>query len=227
MAGEETTDGARRLARLLVEAPDPAACERCLDALEAYCAAQIAGGGPAQPEIASHLDRCVACAESYALLYESLLAGDQIPEPAQYPTPDLAFLREGAPTLAAALAQAVERAGGVVRLRLSQLLLDLLPPPALALRSAAGPLMEITISTPGELIEGLTVTAQPEGQGDRCTLSVRVAIAEREWPELAGVVVRLTVGGALRQATTDVWGEALFPQVPRAMLSAAQIEVAA
>lgn len=231
MPSEQTTDGARRLARLLIAEPDPAACERCLDALEAYCAAQIAGGDPALPAVADHLDSCVACSEAYAILYEALLAGDQLPEPASSPRPDLAFLGERSPaqpTLADALALAVERAGGVIRLRLSQLLLDLLPPPAaLALRSGAAPLMEIAISTPGELVEGLTVTALPDADPSLCTLSVRVAIAEREWPDLEGIAVRLTLGDAQRQASTDVWGEALLTRVPRAALSSLQIEVEA
>jgi hypothetical protein len=234
MPNEQTTDGARRLARLLIAEPDPAACERCLDALEAYCAAQIAGGDPALPEVTSHLDSCVACSESYALMYESLLVAANLPEPASYPQPNLAFLkRESATpvsgrTLSEVLALAVERAGGVVRLRLSQLLLDLLPPPtALALRSGAAPLMEIMISAPGELVEGLTAAALPEADPLLCTLSVRVAIAEREWPDLEGIAVRLSVGDVQRQASTDVWGEALFAQVPRAALSSLQIEVEA
>jgi hypothetical protein len=60
-----------------------------------------------------------------------------------------------------------------------------------------------------------------------CTLSVRVAIAEREWPDLEGIAVRLTLGDVPRQASTDVWGEALFTQVPRAALSSLQIEIVA
>ena len=84
-----TPEHALRLARLLIEQPDPAACERCLDKLEAYCQAELSGasGAAVDPETARHLDACVACAESYALLYEALLYSAAVPEPPMLPAP--------------------------------------------------------------------------------------------------------------------------------------------
>src|SRR5262245_43235899 len=54
---------ARRLASALLTQPDDAACTACLDTLEEYVTAQLAGDDNVArwPEVASHLDACVAC----------------------------------------------------------------------------------------------------------------------------------------------------------------------
>ena len=94
---------ARRLAQAVVAAHSETACTECLDGLEAYVTAQMDGENylALHPEVAAHLDGCVACAESYALVYEGRLAEQQVPSPAHVPAWDLSFLRGTAPASAA------------------------------------------------------------------------------------------------------------------------------
>jgi hypothetical protein len=233
------TSGVERLARLLTQATNADGCRRCLDALEEYCARQLAGEPVAQllPEVAEHLDLCVACAESYALVYESLLAGDGLPE-APAPAPDLSFLtplrgaRLAPPqlrSLGPLLSEAVGRAGARLRLTLSDQLLALLPPrgPELALRAPGEPelLFELAIETPGAAVEQLAVAGIATVDPQRCDLRVRATLRGREWPDLAGIAVTLRYAGQERRATTDAWGEALFSGVPREDARRATLEI--
>jgi hypothetical protein len=236
---------ARRLAEALLTQPDDAACTACLDSLEAYVEAQLAGDDHVArwPAVATHLDACVACAESYALLYAARLAAPTAP--ARLPTPDLSFLQASAagPLAPAALraqrrttrlreavASAVMRAGAQLRLTLSRPLLDLLPPPAgpaLAFRSSAGPaLFELALDQRGDAIERLILSAYADDQAaERCIVRVQVALHEREWPDLAGVPVVVHAGDERRTATTDAWGEAVFEDVPITALPELVVEV--
>jgi hypothetical protein len=93
-----TTDSARRLVEALVEEPGTQACEACLDGLEAYVDAQLAGRDYAalQPVVARHLDQCVTCAEAYALIYEARLAEAAPLQLEHIPDPDVGFLEPGA-----------------------------------------------------------------------------------------------------------------------------------
>jgi hypothetical protein len=224
---------AERLARLLIAAPDERQCGACLDGLEAYVDLQLAGQAYMErmPEIAQHLDSCVACAESYGLLYEARLMGDTALAPALAPAPNLYFLTPGADgRLRAALAQAVERMGTRLRLSLSQALLDLLPPPAapaLALRGeSTRALVDLAIDEPDAAITQLHLTIYISGEtSDRCDVRVQLALQEREWPDLAGVPVSLIAGHEGRRAPTDAWGEVVFAGLPAAALPSLQIEV--
>ena len=234
---------ARRLAEALLAQSDDAACTACLDTLEQYVEAQLAGEGPAArwPEVAGHLDACVACAESYALLYAARLATPAAP--ADLPAPDLSFLQASAagPLAPAALrnqrrlerlhktlAAAVSRAGVQLRLKLSQPLLSLLPPPAgpaLAFRSDAGAaLFELALDDPDGAVERLTVSAYG-AVGERCVVRVQVALRGRAWPDLAGVPVVLSAGDERRTAATDAWGEAVFEDLPVSALPGLVVEV--
>jgi hypothetical protein len=228
---------ARTLAQVLLAQPDTAACIVCLDTIEAYVAAQLAGEEYAARwvAVAQHLDSCVACAESYARVYEARLAESEAPAPARIPAPDLSFLpgaaARGAPgLLRAALAAAVERAGAHLRLTLSQALLDLLPPssPALALRSgmADTPLFALDLDEPGSEVEQLRLSAYADSHAaERCSVRVQLSLRGREWPDLAGIPVALILGADRRPAATDSWGEAVFGDVPAEALPGLVVEV--
>jgi hypothetical protein len=224
---------AERLAQLLITAPDEPACATCLDALEAYVDAQLAGKAYQEhmPQVAQHLDSCVACAESYALLYQARLLEGKLPTPARIPAPNLSFLPAAADVrLSAALGQAVERIGARLRLVFSQSLLDLLPPPAapaMALRGeAADALIDLAITQPDATISELRLTIyRTEEASDQYDLRIQVALLGREWPDLGGIAVSLTVGHELRRAPTDAWGEVVFTALPAAALPSIQIQV--
>jgi hypothetical protein len=236
---------ARRLAEALLAQPDDAACTACLDMLEEFVTAQLAGDDHIArwPEVAGHLDACVACAESYGQLYAARLAAPAAP--AALPAPDLSFLQASAAgplapaalrdarrmaRLREALTTAVTRAGAQLRLTLSQPLLALLPPPtspALTFRSGADTaLFELALDEPGSAIEGFTLSAYIGEQAtERCIVRVRVALRGREWPDLAGTPVVLQAGDERRAATTDAWGEAIFEDLPVTSMPDLVVEV--
>jgi hypothetical protein len=238
---------AHRLAQALLAPVDEADCMACLDALEEYITDQLAGADYASrwPAVARHLDSCVACAESYALLYETRLASHCLPQPARIPVADLSFLLAGAAgplapdalradrpaRLRAAIGTAVKHSGARMWLTLSRVLLNLLPPPstspALAFRGGeSAPLLELTLDEPGAKVERLQLSAYAELDApERCTVRIQLTLHDRAWPDLAGVRVTLVAGDDQRQATTDAWGETVFADVPVAALLGLQVEV--
>jgi hypothetical protein len=244
MDGGQPAGRIQQLARMLLDAPDAAACERCLDALDDYVAAQLAGDdyGERFSEVAVHLDSCVACAEGYALLYEARL-GDAALDETHAPAPDLSFLEPGvaeplAPDAlrarrararqADAIAAASVRVGNRLRLTLSAALLALLPPPAPtpALRGAAAtPFFELAANEPDAAVERLVLTAYLADTPNTCLLRVQLALRGRALLDLGGVAIVLLLGDERRTATTDAWGEAVFADVPRAALATAVLEV--
>jgi hypothetical protein len=224
---------AHALARALLAAPDEAACAECLDALESYVDAQLAGEGyeALLPAVAAHLDGCVECSESYAALYDVRLAEarGELPLPAAIPQPDLSFLPRR--PLAELIAGAVRRAGETLRLALSETLLDALReaprPPALALRDVEDePLFALELPAPDPQVARLTLAAYPEEAPGSCQVQVAVALPGRAWPQLAGVPVRLVGRGIERSALTDPWGEASFERVPLMALPGLSVELA-
>jgi hypothetical protein len=225
-----------RLARALAAPHDEQACAECLDALEAYVGAQLDGEAYAErfPAVAEHLDRCVACAEAYALLYETHLAAEQLPAPSRVPAPDLGFLTPSATPIeraaerAALIATAIARAGSQLRLALSQALLDLLPPPASvpALRGEPRVLLELSIPVADPAVAEIALAAyRLAGAGEQCDLRVRVVLHGRDWPDLAQIPIELWVGERRERALTDPWGEAVFEGIPVADLPRAIVAV--
>jgi hypothetical protein len=131
-----------------------------------------------------------------------------------------------------ALRAAVERAGSGIRLRISEALLDLLPPPAastLAFRGGmdtGAPLFELALEEPVAEIARLEVSAYANAaKPERCAVRVLVAPLGREWPDLAGVPVALVMGKERLLAPTGAWGEAIFGDVPTASLPGLHVEV--
>jgi hypothetical protein len=238
MPGEKNHSPAiRRLAQALTDAHNEQDCNTCLDMLEAYVDAQLSGAAYTElfPQVALHLDSCVACAESYALLYAARLAEDQLPAPARLPAPDLSFLKSHATShpsadRAAALAAALERVGARLRLTLSQALLDrlpALPATAPALRGVAGRiLLDFEIPVSDATIERihLVAIARDDAQ-ERCDLRVQLALHERDWPDLAQIPVVLTIGDQQWRALTDPWGKVVFSAVAAADLPRVSVTV--
>jgi len=233
MSNTQPDARAHALAHTLLAAPDQAACDACLDALDGYVDAQLAGQGYAAllPAVAAHLDGCVDCAQSYAVLYEVRLAeaSGALPVPAHIPPPDLGFLA-GRPTLAELLAGAVRRAGDTLRLTLGETLLALLrltpPAPALSLRDAGDePLFAVDLPSPDPLVARLTLAAYPADVPGSCQVQVGVALPDRVWPQLAGLSVRLVGRDLERSALTDPWGEASFERVPLTALPGLNVEL--
>lgn len=231
--GEGMDDRAQELARVIAADHDEAACQACLDSLEEYVDAQLAGGSYAAryPAVAAHLDACVACAESYAPLYEARLAEAAAPAaPPRIPAPDLSFLPRPAPGLAELLAGALERLGDGLRLRLGRPLLDALaaaPAPGLALRAAPGGdlLLTLALSAPTPTIAELrlSVYADPADPA-RCVARAQLALVGRDWPDLAGVRVAARWAGGAAEAVSDAWGEALLAGIPRDRLEGLTVE---
>ncbi|GIV98428.1 MAG: hypothetical protein KatS3mg057_3085 [Herpetosiphonaceae bacterium] len=242
---------ARRLAHLLIITDDNDVCRECLDALDEYIDTQIGSVNSSTfNELAQHMDRCVACSEAYALLYEARLAEVAPLEPEHIPEPDLSFLapntagpltpsqlraQRRAARLREALAQAIVRAGSRLKLIFSRPLLDALSAldsagrPALAMRSATGPdkpLIELQINEPGAVVEllDLAVYSNQRSQ-ERCTLRVRVSLQGCDWPNLAGVSIRLLLAGGEYSMFSDPWGEAVFEDIFLEDLPALQLEI--
>lgn len=225
-------DGATDLARIITAKHDEAACRACLDGLEPYVDAQLAGASYAArlPTVAAHLDACVACAEAYALLYEARLA-DAPAGALAIPAPDLSFLPRPGAGLADLLAGALERLGDGLRLRLGRPLLDALraaPAPAPALRAAfsGDALIDLTLSAPTPAVAELrlTVYADPADPA-LCVARAQLALAGRDWPDLGGATLIARWGGGVAQALTDAWGEALLAGIPRERLEGLAVEV--
>ena len=243
-----THDHSYQLAQALLAPIDTAACTVCLDELEDYITGQLASADyqARWPRVAQHLDSCVDCAESYALLYQARLAEHSLLLPAHIPTADLSFLQAGAVgplepadlranrqarKLQRALGAAVERSGARLRLTLSRALLDLLATrpagPALAFRSGdEQALLELALDEPNAEVARLQLSAYAApAPSEHCTVRIQLALHDREWPDLAGVQVALLTQDEHRQTTTDAWGEATFADVPLAALPILQIEI--
>lgn len=231
---------ARQLTEVIIVQHDEANHTACLDALDAYVAAQIDGQDYSArfPSVSLHLDSCVACAEAYAALYEARLTEGRLPLPVVVPVPDLSFLKDSSP--ASSLQQAerlqqllkgtVQRVGGRLRVVLSQPLFDLLPlAMAPALRSGSGSsavLLDLRLEPPDDIVTQLQITAyRNPGSLDWCAVHVGVGLRDRDWPDLAGISVTLVMGEDHRNVLTDAWGHAIFEQIPIGLLSFLQIEV--
>ncbi len=226
---------AQRLAQTITMQHDEAAHSACIDRLEEYIAAQLAGRDYMKlfPSVAQHLDSCVTCAEAYALVYDTRIAETTALYSIAVPEADLDFLRlTPADVLQRNLAAAIERlAPRRFRLTLSQPLLDLLSPlqpSALALRGAASEVPLLDLMVDEAAADGITIQLrvyQQRHAQDLCTVRSRLVLPDREWPDLADIPVTLTVGGQQRHIQTDPWGEAVFDDVPKADLAGIQIEI--
>lgn len=220
---------------MLQQQPTAADCRVCLAQLPDYIPAQ---NDPATDLaqfawIRRHLDSCVACAQSYAQLYELLLADNQnaLRQPATIPAPDLSFLT-AVPSLPRLLENAWRRTGQQLTLQLSESLNNLLaPPPQPALRSAGDdryfpPLLKLTPEQLPQTAVPLTLTAYTDqAQPGYCLVELTVEPPGRSWPDLAGNEVTLTADDRTRRAVTDEWGTAVFADWPILDLDGLRIDI--
>jgi hypothetical protein len=222
---------AQHLARILLTQPTEQDCQACLDVLDAYIGAQLAGQ-PYQteyPQVAQHLDSCVACAESYAVLYESYHAAASLPTPAHIPQPDLRFLQQtAAEQLAELLGQASEWLGDQLRITFSQALFGLLPPtPALAVRgSTAVPDQDFTITLGTGQFSQVRVQIYRHETANTADLHLQLSMPNREWPDLAGIKVTVIAAGQQTTDYSDPYGEVVFRTLPLPALASLQITIA-
>jgi DNA-binding FrmR family transcriptional regulator len=240
----------RSLGRTLAESHDDAACMACLDQLDAYAEAQLAGQPYTTmfPLVAHHLDSCVRCAEDYARVYEARLEEASAVAPATARTPDLGFLTQPkvqAPSLVepshlrerlradrfvAALRERVVLGAGRLRVQFDRALLDVLPTPqqsTLAFRDAGErqPSAVLTVEAADERIAQVHIHVYDDPDATTQTLRCVVALHDREWPELAGVVVRVLWDEDRREGETDAWGEVVFEALPHDVLARMTVEV--
>jgi len=213
--------------------PDPAACDRCIEQVDDYVAAQLAGRAYTTlfPEVAEHLDACVECAAAYARLYELETEAGSLPRPEEMPEPDLSFLPGEALTtiLARSVQQQGERLHLHLQLRLSEALLALLaaPAPLTATRSRDRLRYELSPEQAAEAGLPLHLHVYEEGQRPGMgVVEITVAPPGESWPDLGGKMVTLAYADTRRRETTDAWGVALFRDVPLASLGTATVIVA-
>ena len=227
------------LIQVLAVKPQDAMLHLTVDQLDDYVQAQVAGERYTAlfPETARHLDSCVACAEIYHLLYELILAeaAAVLPAPASIPEPDLTFLRSAPiPSLWQQIRAAVQQIEQQISLQLTpSLVLALRPANAMStLRSA----MEgqrygeklIHLDPPQALLNEWSVTLivyRDIQYADLCLVEVVVAPPGYQWPNLAGILVTLTVNRSPRTGFTDAWGMVVFELVPITWLGEMKITV--
>lgn len=221
-----------RFRSIMQRKPDPTACKTCLDQIDDYIAAQLAGADYTGlfPEVADHLDACVACAAAYARLYE-LERLAVLPDPAEIPEPDLSRLLQK--SLRSVLARQMQRGRERLQLRLSEVLLTLLvPSPASAATRSAGRdhRLRYRLSRKQASEVDLPFRFQVYEDGERPGLGLVEVTVEppgQSWPDLGGRTVFLSYEGERRRETTDAWGVAVFRDVPLAQLGAATVATTA
>jgi len=220
---------------------DETACQTCLNQLDDYIDAQLAGEDYLARfgDVAVHLDACLDCASVYARLYELALAEatDQLPQVESISTPDLSFLQtemtvspepttrqasSKRPSLAELLQQALSYTDDKLILQLSAGLLPLLraasAAPTTRVPANVERYSEVLVSLRPvqvpELDFPLTLTIYKDAQqAGTCLVEVIVEPPGQNWPNLGGNTVVLRIGDERREATTDAWGIAVFENV--------------
>lgn len=223
----------RALARSILLPDNPAACNLCLDKLEDYITLQFDGQDYQKqlPDVVEHLDGCIECSQSYAILYNQLSAekAQAMPQPSAIPDPDLSFL-QAAPKALDPIREAIRQIGNRFQFSFSQTLLELIQAPAqpsLAFRDIENrPLFAIELPTPSDQVERLAISIYPDDERDAYVLvQVSISLPNRIWPNLGGITVQLAAAGNLHQETTDQWGEASFEAIPRSALPDLRLEI--
>lgn len=215
---------AQRFLEMLTSQANEETCQKCINELEQYISAQLNNVNVMTlfPETAVHLDRCLSCAEAYALLYDSRIAeqNDQLIEPPAIPKPDLSFLP--APSnLSTLLSQHLRTTGNIITLQLTAVLLSLLPPPqqAAPVRSASRQYTTIIHRLTPEQVPELTLpfslTAYQDAQNETlCLVEINVSPPGISWPDLEGYSVQCQFDDVTLSEKTDDWGTAVIPDIP-------------
>jgi hypothetical protein len=225
--------------QVLAPKPQDTRLHLTIDQVDDYVHAQLAGQSYIAlfPEAVRHLDSCIACAESYQLLYELALAETmaRLPIPASMPTPDLAFLvLVPSTSLIEQIRAAVQRIGQQISLQLTPALLPALRPAyALSTLRSAAPAQRygeklIHLEPPADLLTEWPVSLvvyRDVAYNGLCLVEIMVEPPGRYWPDLAGILVTLTINQETQSDFTDAWGMVVFERAPIAWLSEMKITV--
>lgn len=225
---------------LTTDEEDRLTCSECQASLPAYLQAELEGRADdaGWEPITRHLETCPYCAAVYASLSDlvALAYGERGEAPADYPEPDLSFLRTGA---------TAERDGGDLWWQLDEL-------GHLFIRLAEGAVRALEQPTPRpsyagvksaearrtlgqfsleEPVEDLAITLKVEESRDdpeRCMVIITVDIpSQGGWPNLSGTRVTLKRGEKeLATQWTDAFGTVVFDDVQRADLTRLTFEIA-
>lgn len=224
--------------KILQAKPDDEACQDCLNRLDEYIATQLAGEDylARLPDVATHLDACIDCAEAYARLYELEVAeaADNLPQPQQLSEPDLGFLRRRMTDLTTRLRDALRRTAEQVTFQLSaELLLLLRPLPTASLTRSPSDSqrysevllnLEPAIAPDLDLPINMAVYRDAQ-QPETCLVEVVIKPPDQSWPDLGGRLVILNAAGQTRETISDAWGIATFEGVRLDDLSKTTITV--
>ncbi len=223
----ETAVQSRSARRLQAALSDELMCEICQQRLAEYAQTQDlhAPLAPELREVAGHLAHCEACSAEYAAL-QALSRASEADDVAAIPVPepDLSFLPRPRSTKASPVWRWDDLGRLIVQFT-EELLRTFAPPPALqpvlATKDAEEETVLLQFSLGEDTLEDLavTLTAYAEaGDPDVCRVTAEVSVAGREWPDLAGTEVVLTIGEQVQTKMTDEWGKVLFKGVRRADL---------
>ncbi len=214
---------------MLQSQPTEADCQRCIEQLNDYVDAQLAGSHYQTefPFVTRHLDNCVACADAYARVYELELAeqNGRLPQPVHIPDPDLSFLGQSA-NLWAALQTALQHTQERLTLQLDSALAALLAPqPSLAMTRSTedarfgAQILSLTPEQVPETTLPFSLAAYADKKNaELCLVEITVEPPGQSWPDLGGKQVQLRFADVLHTETTDDWGTAVFPDIPRTEL---------
>jgi len=213
-----------RFFKMLNSMASEEACQIHLGQLDDYITAQLDDQNVMAtfPDTAVHLDTCLLCAESYALLYETRTAEQkgQLINPPETPHPDLSFLLPD-PNLSNLLSQQLRTRVDTISLHLTERLLVLLRPlpQAAPVRSASGRYKNVLYNLTPEHVPDLdlhfSLTAYKDLQNESmCLVEINVAPPNVYWPDLEGYTVRIEYMDEQLTQKTDDWGTAVLANIP-------------
>jgi len=229
-------DRRQTLVATLLTPCNEATFQQCLEQLDDYIAAQLAGEDymALYPQTAVLLDACPDCAAAYARLYEleTAVRAQTVPQPTRIPQPDLSFLPQTT-SLLAQLRQAFQQRLDGFSLQLTQGLVMLLTPPPVVTRAPAdsGRYREQLLRLGGQeetavLDLPFTLEAYRDGQNESLCLVQVALLPGGGLDDLFERTVTLGWENGGETAVTDWGGLAEFTDIPIAVLPQLHIQVA-
>ncbi len=214
---------------------DELTCEACLAQLPEYIHASETGIEAVQPWLAvtRHLNTCPSCAREYEALREWVaLAEEEMEEDfAAFSSPDLSFLREPPQKRLPSPPKLwhIDALGALIIEFSAKVVASLISGPPLAIQGLKGRNDEphrLVIDGALEILRLRAEIAVLSPDDATYTLLVRVIPQGLSWPHLAGHRVVLEGPGyPARVQMTDPYGEAVFSQIPKAVLPEIRIRI--
>ena len=230
-------DRRQMLVATLLTPCNEATFQQCLEQLDDYIAAQLAGEDyvALYPQTAVLLDACPDCAAAYARLYEmeTAVRSQTLPQPTHIPQPDLSFLPQAA-SLLAQLRQAFQQRLDGSSLQLTQGLVALLTPPPVLTRTRApadsGRYHARLLRLGGQAETAVlnlpfTLEAYRDGENETLCLVQVTLLPGDELDELFEKTVVLGWENGGETAVTDWGGLAEFVDIPVTALPQLHIQV--